>query len=112
MKKKAMWMLSFLLVLSVLLSAPWVLAQSGGQFHLVRWALTGGGGRSSGGEFTVFGSAGLVEASAGASGGDFAVNGGLWAGATGPLPTPTPTRPSAPGVSPLKLPYLIHQTSR
>ena len=94
------------LVLMVL-SATWTLAQSGGEWAIGRWVVAGGGGVSRGEEFLVRGSAGQSEAGKALTGGEFALRGGFWPGPAGTALTPTPTRPSAPGVSPLKLPYLL-----
>ncbi len=101
-------MVVWIAVVLVALSASWALAQSGGQWTIGRWAITGGGGTSSGGVFLVRGSMGQPDAGEALTGGEFAVRGGFWAGKDGAGPTPTPTRPSAPGVSPLKLPYILH----
>ncbi len=92
----------------MLLSTTWALAQSGEEWTIGRWDTPGGGGTSSGGGFLVRGSVGQPEANGLLKGGAFAVRGGFWTGGDKAVATPTPTHPSAPGVSPLKLPYLLH----
>ncbi len=99
-----------ILAVVLMFSATWAAAQSGGEWTIGRWAVVGGGGTSSGGDFTVRGSLGQPESGQALTGGEFTVRGGFWPGESGPAPTPTPTRPSAPGVSPLKLPYLLNST--
>ena len=101
-------MVIWIVVVLVVLSTVWASAQSGGEWTIGRWAITGGGGTSSGGEFLVRGSMGQPEAGEALTGGEFTVRGGFWPGEGGVGPTPTPTRPSAVGVSPLKLPYIVY----
>ena len=101
-------MIIWIAIVLVVLSTVWASAQSVGQWTIGRWAITGGGGTSRGGEFLVRGSMGQPDAGGALTGGEFAVRGGFWAGQGGMGPTPTPTRPSAPGVRPLKLPYILY----
>jgi hypothetical protein len=54
------------------------------------WTVDGGGGQSSGGDFSVHGTIGQPDAEPlhPATGGDFAVTGGFWAAAIPPAPRP------------------------
>ena len=74
-------LLSALLWAAVALSAP-----AGGDYVITRSTIDGGGGRSSGGNFTLTGTIGQPEAQAmSALGGDYGVAGGFWAKAAGVL---------------------------
>jgi hypothetical protein len=53
-------------------------AQSGGQFDLSWSTIDNGGGASSGGQFTVTGTAGQPDASTPLTGGQFSLTGGFW----------------------------------
>lgn len=64
-----------------------------GSYDLSWWTTDGGGGYSSGGSYTVHGTAGQAEAGLSHIGGDYTVTGGFWVFGEGQLPTPT-TRPS------------------
>lgn len=66
-------------------------------FAIPWWTADGGGGESSGGSYTLQGTAGQPDAG-GASGGDFALKGGFWA----VIPID-----SAPGATDIYLPSVI-----
>jgi hypothetical protein len=53
-------------------------AQSGGQFDLSWSTIDNGGGASSGGQFTITGTAGQPDASTPLTGGQFSLTGGFW----------------------------------
>jgi len=55
-----------------------VYAQSGGNYSLNKSTIASGGGQSSGGDFTLNGTMGQVDASNSISGGDFSLAGGFW----------------------------------
>jgi hypothetical protein len=68
---------------------------------LDRSVIAGGGGKSTGGNFTVEGTVGEVSAGNAQGGGQFVLNGGFWnAFAVGASPTPTPTPTPSPSPSP------------
>jgi len=108
MHRRGRWHLLLLFTLVVLASTAFVgwgshpaveFSISGGMFSLERWTLSAGGGIGHGGDFTVAGSAGLVDADQTLSGGVFSVRGGFWG---------SPRGSTSPMVSPLKLPYVLH----
>jgi hypothetical protein len=80
-------------------------AQSGGGFDLT-WNAIAGGGRASGGAYTLDAAIGQPEAGT-VSGGGFALTGGFWnrAIAAPPLGSPTPTK--TPAVSRVDLPVIL-----
>jgi len=55
-------------------------AAPSGTFSIDWWTVDGGGGASSGGDFTLSGTAGQADAGA-LAGGGFSLQGGFWAGA-------------------------------
>jgi hypothetical protein len=61
------------------LAVPLVLAQSG--YDLSWWTVDGGGGASSGGDFSLSGTIGQPDTGVPMSGGEYALTGGFWAGA-------------------------------
>jgi len=67
----------------VLLASAGALAQSaGGDFEITKSTIDGGGGTSTGGDFSLTGTIGQADASPVIStGGDFALAGGFWASA-------------------------------
>ncbi len=65
--------MNFLLWIAVLAQSP-----SSGELSLTRSVIAGGGGTSSGGEYTLTVTVGQAAARS-ASGGGFALNGGFWA---------------------------------
>src|ERR1043166_1013441 len=68
-----------LLSLAVLVCSAWRSeAQSNGQFNLSWSTIDGGGGTSSGGQFSVTGTAGQPDASSPLTSGQFSVAGGFW----------------------------------
>ncbi len=70
-----------MLVLAALsVAALPVLAQSGGDYHLTRWTVDGGGARLSAPPYLLHGTAGQPEAGAALSGGDYHLIGGFWPG--------------------------------
>ncbi|WP_129629950.1 hypothetical protein [Candidatus Oscillochloris fontis] len=76
------WLVAAILVLVLFAGA--LAASAGGDFTLVRWSSDGGGGASTGGQYTLVGTIGQPDASTFASsGGDFQVVGGFWAGKSG-----------------------------
>ncbi len=62
-----------LILVSVVLAAPQA-------FDLSWWTVDGGGGTSSGGDFTLSGTIGQPDTSPLMSGGDFTIVGGYWGG--------------------------------
>ena len=66
--------------LIVLVTALPLLAASGGPYDVSWDTLDGGGGTSSGGSYTVSGTAGQPDAGPEMSGGSYAVIGGFWGG--------------------------------
>src|SRR5688572_29365206 len=81
----------FLLFTSVCLCTSAVIAQSGGQFTITKSVIAGGGGRASGGIFTLDGTIGQPLAGGPSSGATFALTSGFWGG--GALPAPTQDAP-------------------
>lgn len=81
-------------VLFMVLAAGSVLAQTGGLYNLTWSSIDGGGGESSGGDFTLRGTVGQPEANEVLSGGVYNLVGGFWK-----LPAPVVISPSnqAPG---------------
>ncbi len=76
------WLLAAILVLVLFAGAFAVRAE--GSFSVVRWSSDGGGGSSTGGQYTLVGTIGQPDAGTFASsGGDFQVLGGFWAGKSG-----------------------------
>ena len=71
--------LLLLLCLLLVVSVP-VIASSGGAFDLSWKTVDGGGGTSSGGSYALSGTAGQADAGEPLSGGEYALNGGFWAG--------------------------------
>ena len=78
-------------LLLLLFSLP-VLAASGGSYDLFWDTLDGGGNTSSGGNYTISGTAGQPDASSAMTGGNYSVSGGFWVegSSLGP-PDPDPT---------------------
>ena len=74
-----------IVVLPLLLTTMPVFSQSGGNYGLVRWTVSGGASNSSGGEFTVSGSAGQAEVGFLLTGGEYTVIGGFLGGGAIPL---------------------------
>ena len=70
------------LVLLLLITLP-VLAQSGGGYDLSWSTVDGGGGSSSGGIFSLAGTAGQADAGV-MSGSEFTLRGGFWKGGAAP----------------------------
>jgi hypothetical protein len=87
-----------LLSIGVLLLAVWTIAAASDELaeslSIAWWTADGGGGDSSGGPYTLRGTAGQPDAGR-ASGGDFALVGGFWAAA-----------PFEPGVIELFMPMV------
>jgi hypothetical protein len=83
-------------------------AQSGGPYDLSPNVIAGGGGASSGGNFTINGTVGEVSASNLQSGGAFTLSGGFWnmvsASSATSTPTPTPSPTSTPTPTPTPTP--------
>lgn len=77
--KSRMW-LAIAVVLLLLSFGTILSAQSGGGFDLSWHTIDGGGGRSSGSNYVLHGTAGQPDAGD-MSGGNFALQGGFWAGA-------------------------------
>ena len=65
-------------VLALLVTTVWT--QSGGQFVIEKSVISGGGGRSAGGLFSLDGTAGQPLAGTVSGGGTFALAGGFWGG--------------------------------
>lgn len=72
------------LTLGLALGAATAQAQTGGSYDLTWSSVDGGGGTSTGGSYSLSGSAGQPDASGDTalSGGTYALTGGFWAGAT------------------------------
>ncbi len=70
----------YLVVIALLAASSLALAQSsGGAFEITHSTIDNGGGRSSGGQFTLTGTIGQADASLqAASGGQFQLTGGFW----------------------------------
>jgi len=77
-----------------------VLAQTGGTgastmlstgYDLIWWTVDGGGGRVSGGGYTLQGGAGQPDAGVPLTGGGYSLTGGFWTGGGAATPTPTAT---------------------
>ena len=78
MNKRRLFVLSIaLLCLLLLVSAVLAAPQA---FDLSRWTVDGGGGTSSGGDYTLSGTIGQPDTSPLMSGGDFTIMGGYWGG--------------------------------
>jgi hypothetical protein len=71
-------LLKFLFLAGLVGSAWRSEARSGGQFNLSWSTIDGGGGVSSGGQFTVTGTAGQPDAGSPLNGGQFSLTGGFW----------------------------------
>jgi hypothetical protein len=71
--------LNMVALLAASLSAPSLLAQSGGSYDLSWSTIDGGGGTSTGGVYSVSGTIGQPDAGAAMHGGNFSVTGGFWA---------------------------------
>ena len=70
-------------ILTILITAIAFAQSSGGDFEITKSTIDGGGGTSSGGDFTVTGTIGQPDANPQIStGGGFALTGGFWADAT------------------------------
>jgi hypothetical protein len=72
-------LLAFLLV--TVPFSPRVFAALQSTYAIPWWTLDGGGGTSTAGDFTLFGTIGQPAAGDALSGGDFTVQSGFWAGA-------------------------------
>lgn len=57
---------------------PNTLAQSGGQFVMETSVIAGGGGRSTGGAYSLLGTIGQAASGVSSAGGPYALNGGFW----------------------------------
>jgi hypothetical protein len=79
MKKLHTWITMPLTLLVVLILTVTVMAQTGGDYDLYWWTVDGGGGTSSGGIFSLSGTAGQPDAGL-LSGGVYTVGGGFWGG--------------------------------
>jgi len=81
------------LVIVLLISMPaiHVLAQSGGPYNLSRFTVSGGGGYSAGGSYTLAGTIGQPDAGNELTGGAYALRGGFWT-ATTSAPAPPSRR--------------------
>ncbi len=79
---KMIWYVNVVVSVICLSLVSHTLAQSGGQYELSWSTIDGGGGRSSGGDFTLTGTIGQPDA-AYSSGGNYELLGGFWPG--GPL---------------------------
>src|SRR5689334_17900855 len=99
MKKVLVTSLSGLLVI---VFSVFSLSQSGGPLVIQKSTIAGGGGRSSGGTFSVDGTLGQPVGGTSSRGGNLAVSGGLWAGISAPVAsvTPTPVPTPTPTLSP------------
>lgn len=86
------------LLISLLVLSWTVLAQPEDSFDLSWWTVNGGGGASTGGGFTLHGTAGQPDAGA-MSGSTFEFAGGFWAGISAETPMPTATATSTPPVT-------------
>ena len=70
-------------ILTILITAIAFAQSSGGEFTIVKSTMDNGGGKSSGGEFSLTGTIGQPDANPQIStGGGFALSGGFWADAT------------------------------
>jgi hypothetical protein len=74
-----------LLLLAMVVSAAVALAAGG--YDIPWWSVDGGGGTSSGGTYTLRGTAGQPDAGT-VSGAKYAIAGGFWAGTGGEPPEP------------------------
>ena len=86
MKKRAMFRLTFALLLvlalaSALQATGQGLAPAAGPFDLSWWTIDGGGGASSGGAYDLAGTSGQPDAGV-LSGGGYELTGGFWVGAS------------------------------
>ena len=77
MRSKRLWIALPLALVSLLVLAGVVLAQSGGDYDLTWNTIDGGGGTSAGGGYSLTGTIGQPDAGS-SSGGDYAVDGGFW----------------------------------
>ena len=68
-------------LLSLFLCVSAVFSQSGGAFTITKSVIAGGGGRASGGTFTVDGTIGQSLAGTSSTGGAFTIISGFWGGA-------------------------------
>ena len=68
-----------LILIALLLMASAALAQSGDGYEITRWSVPGGGGNSTGGLYTLDGTAGQTAAGE-MSGGDYDLGSGFWGG--------------------------------
>ncbi len=84
-----------MLLLTLLVLGPSVLAQSGGGYDLAWSTVDGGGGRSIGGDYVVEGTIGQPDAGK-LSGGGYSLVGGFWRGAVVDTATPTRTPTALP----------------
>ena len=74
----------FLLALLTLVSSSAIAQLSGGQFAITESTIDNGGGVSTGAQFLLMGTIGQPDAALqAASGGNFALQGGFWAGGAG-----------------------------
>ena len=70
-------------ILTILITAIAFAQSFGGEFAIVKSTIDNGGGKSSGGEFSITGTIGQADANSQIStGGGFALAGGFWADAT------------------------------
>lgn len=71
-----------MLLVTAILGAGVVAAQTGGGYDLTWSTIEGGGGRSTGGGYQLIGTLGQPDAGTTLSGGGYALSGGFWSGAT------------------------------
>lgn len=81
MNKKQVLGVVVLIILTTILVSGFALAGSSG-FAIEWWSFEGGGGTSSGGAFGLGGTIGQPDAGV-MQGGEFAISGGFWGGASG-----------------------------
>lgn len=75
--------------LATILFSTLAVAQSGGQFTITKSVIAGGGGQSSGGQFTIDGTIGQSIAGTSSTGGQFDLTGGFWGGVAAPASSVT-----------------------
>ena len=89
MKKKFVW---FIVMLFLVVSSGSIVtwAQTGGGYDLTWNTMDGGGGLSSGGDYSVYGTIGQPDAGA-MNGGDYSLQGGFWHASCVPPAVVSPT---------------------
>jgi hypothetical protein len=76
MKKKIL--IIILIVAVLVLAVPTLVGMAANGYEINWWTVDGGGGESSGGDYTLKGTIGQPDASNTLSGGDYALRGGFW----------------------------------